>query len=96
MIELDIDKENLLEEEIQNRLSRVKKVEIAEPIRCSYGQPDINYFRTGSKIYHDSPTVKNLAHETPTLEKTKPQFINNQIFDIQEFLARSESDYWSV
>ena len=90
-----MDKENLLEGEIASRLNRVKKVEIAEPIRCSYGAPDINYFRS-DQIYHSSPTLKNLAHQQPRLESARHHFITNQINDIHEYLVEAEEDYWTV
>ena len=96
LIELDLDKENLIEDEINARLSRVKKVEMAEPIRCSYGNPDINYFRDNSKMYHTSLSFKNHAHATPTLQGATTLFNSQSAADIEKYLKLMEKDYWKL
>ena len=91
-----MDKENLVEEEIAARLSRVKKVEMAPLIKCSYGTPDINYFRENESIYHQSLTFKNPAYHVPKLEDARNHFVGSASGDIQTYLKLMENDYWSV
>lgn len=76
---LDVDKENVIQEEIEARLARVEKIEMARPIKSSYGQPKITDFDHLIKIHTSSLTFKNLAHKTPTLQTTQACF---QFFNI--------------
>jgi len=91
-----VDKENLVEEEIAARLGRVKKVEMAPMIKCSFGVPDINYFRSESDIYHQSKTFKNSAHQIPKIENAKNHFSSSAASDISKYLKLIENDYWTV
>ena len=76
---LDVDKENVIQEEIEARLARVEKIEMARPIKSSYGQPKITDFDHLIKIHTSSLTFKNLAHKTPTLQTIQAcfQFFKN-------------------
>ena len=71
---LDVDKENVIQEEIEARLARVEKIEMARPIKSSYGQPKITDFDHLVKIHTSSVTFKNPAHKTPTLQSIQDRF----------------------
>lgn len=93
---LDVDKENVIQEEIGARLARVEKIEMARPIKSSYGQPKITDFDHLIKIHTSSLTFKNLAHKTPTLQTTQARFDHIGPDQLRESMIASEPDFFSV
>jgi len=93
---LDVDKENLVNLEIASRLNRVEKIEIARPIRCSFGAPKIDDFAHLAEMSHSSTTFRNLAHVIPTLQSTRPHFCHLGAREFRKSQIRIDPNFDSV
>ena len=100
---LDVNKENLIEQEIRDRLGRVEKVEMAKaikvcriivniqpklPSQCSYGEPNIRDFEYMEQTSFGSLTMKNHAFHLPQIED-EPSITASEVYEkIQAAIER--------
>jgi len=85
---LDVNKENLIEQEIRDRLGRVEKVEMAKAIKCSYGEPNIRDFEYMEQTSFGSLTMKNHAFHLPQIED-EPSITASEVYEkIQAAIER--------
>ncbi|CBY31889.1 unnamed protein product [Oikopleura dioica] len=88
LVGLDVNKENLIEQEIKDRLGRVEKVEMAKAIKCSYGEPNIRDFEYMEQTSFGSLTMKNHAFHLPQIED-EPSITASEVYEkIQEAIER--------
>ena len=94
---LDVDRDNLIEKEIGSRMARVQKVEMARPIKCSFGDPKIDDFKHLVQTTFSSLTFRNLAHQIPKIENIKSNCFSSQGAQyLREAVLESESNFFTI